>query len=119
MKKLISILCALIITTALAFPVTAHPGRTDSNGGHYNRATGEYHYHDGSSAGKSSGGSSINGLPDLYRDKTDYPSYSSKKSESSKESENSEGENSDFGAVFLILFIIGLIIYGIYKIFFA
>ena len=26
----------------------AHPGRTDSNGGHYDRSTGEYHYHDGS-----------------------------------------------------------------------
>ena len=25
----------------------AHPGKTDSNGGHYNCATGEYHYHHG------------------------------------------------------------------------
>ena len=25
----------------------AHPGRTDANGGHYNRKTGEYHYHSG------------------------------------------------------------------------
>lgn len=25
----------------------AHPGRTDSKGGHYNRSTGEYHYHHG------------------------------------------------------------------------
>lgn len=25
--------------------VFAHGGRTDSNGGHYNRKTGEYHYH--------------------------------------------------------------------------
>ncbi len=25
----------------------AHSGRTDSNGGHYNRSTGEYHYHHG------------------------------------------------------------------------
>ena len=23
----------------------AHPGRTDANGGHYNRETGEYHKH--------------------------------------------------------------------------
>lgn len=23
----------------------AHPGRLDSNGGHWNRKTGEYHYH--------------------------------------------------------------------------
>lgn len=25
----------------------AHSGRTDSNGGHVNRSTGEYHYHNG------------------------------------------------------------------------
>jgi hypothetical protein len=25
----------------------AHSGRTDSNGGHYNRSTGQYHYHGG------------------------------------------------------------------------
>lgn len=29
------------------FAASAHPGRTDSNGGHYNRSTGEYHYHHG------------------------------------------------------------------------
>ena len=38
---LIAILC---IPAAVAF---AHPGRTDSSGGHYNRETGEYHYHHG------------------------------------------------------------------------
>lgn len=34
----------------------AHPGRLDSNGGHYNRKTGEYHYHRG--GGRASGSSS-------------------------------------------------------------
>jgi hypothetical protein len=33
----------------------AHPGRTDGNGGHYDRKTGTYHYHNsGSSTGSSS-----------------------------------------------------------------
>ena len=27
--------------------IDAHPGRLDSKGGHYNRKTGEYHYHNG------------------------------------------------------------------------
>ena len=27
------------------FLLLAHSGRTDSNGGHYNRKTGRYHYH--------------------------------------------------------------------------
>ncbi len=34
--------------------VFAHSGRTDSNGGHYNRSTGVYHYHNGGSSTKSS-----------------------------------------------------------------
>lgn len=31
-------------------PVCAHSGRTDANGGHYDSATGQYHYHHGYSA---------------------------------------------------------------------
>lgn len=40
-----------------------HPGRTDSSGGHFNRKTGEYHYHGG--GGASRGGSSYTPQP-LY-----------------------------------------------------
>jgi hypothetical protein len=32
----------------------SHGGRTDSSGGHYNRGTGEYHYHNGGRPSKSS-----------------------------------------------------------------
>lgn len=39
------IVASLIIL--LPASIFAHPGRTDSNGGHYNRSTGEYHYHHG------------------------------------------------------------------------
>lgn len=35
----------IIILVSLPLIVFAHPGRTDKNGGHYNRKTGEYHYH--------------------------------------------------------------------------
>ena len=31
-----------LITTS---PIWSHSGRTDASGGHYNRKTGEYHYH--------------------------------------------------------------------------
>ena len=46
MKKVL-----LILTITITFFIgyinssSAHSGRTDSNGGHYNRSTGEYHYH--------------------------------------------------------------------------
>lgn len=36
-----------LLLPLLAIAVSSHPGRTDSNGGHYNRSTGEYHYHHG------------------------------------------------------------------------
>lgn len=44
MKRAISIFILTIIVCLSVYP---HPGRTDSNGGHYNRTTGEYHYHHG------------------------------------------------------------------------
>lgn len=47
-KKLIFLL--LLISSLLILPVSAHPGRTDSRGGHHDSATGEYHYHHGHSA---------------------------------------------------------------------
>ncbi|MBQ8249663.1 MAG: YHYH domain-containing protein [Clostridia bacterium] len=49
MKKII-ILLFIITFALLCLPLSAHPGRTDANGGHYNRSTGEYHYHHGYSA---------------------------------------------------------------------
>lgn len=44
MKKVITVFIALIILTSI---VTAHPGKTDSKGGHYDRKNGGYHYHHG------------------------------------------------------------------------
>lgn len=44
MKKVIILLFVFISIFNISF---AHPGRTDNNGGHYDRSTGEYHYHDG------------------------------------------------------------------------
>ena len=43
-KSLLCLFCVLLLLGATA---SAHPGRTDANGGHYNRSTGEYHYHHG------------------------------------------------------------------------
>ncbi|OHB49046.1 MAG: hypothetical protein A2Y10_04885 [Planctomycetes bacterium GWF2_41_51] len=54
MKKMtVSILLYLV----LLFPLNiyGHSGRTDSQGGHYNRKTGEYHYHNSGSRTSSSG----------------------------------------------------------------
>ena len=66
---------AFILFAVFATVVFAHPGRTDSNGGHYNRSTGEYHYHDGLSAGKSGGDSAS----EEYYYNSDYLSRSTVK----------------------------------------
>ena len=49
MKRVVLLFILFNILASISF---AHPGRTDSNGGHYDRSTGEYHYHDGNSAGQ-------------------------------------------------------------------
>ena len=59
MKK--SIFSVLLCASILTAPVSAfaHPGRTDSNGGHWDRSTNTYHYHnDGDSSSNSSSASS-------------------------------------------------------------
>lgn len=45
-RAIIVALC-LLLSAALPTVAIAHSGRTDSNGGHYNHSTGEYHYHHG------------------------------------------------------------------------
>lgn len=59
-KRMIILLFAALYLSATC--VFSHPGRLDANGGHYNRKTGEYHYHDGTnhSGGSSSSSSSEN-----------------------------------------------------------
>lgn len=55
MKRFVPIL-VFICLVLCSFPVFAHSGRTDANGGHYDRSTGEYHYHHGYSAHQHPGG---------------------------------------------------------------
>ncbi len=67
MKFLLTII--LLIPTLTA----AHSGRTDSNGGHYNRSTGEYHFHNSGHSKKSSSPSFFGSILDKYFDDSDEP----------------------------------------------
>ncbi len=59
------LLCALLLSLSLTpSDGLAHGGRTDSSGGHYNRSTGEYHFHHGYSAHQHPGGSCVYGFVD-------------------------------------------------------
>lgn len=64
-KKIFYILIFIFLLFSYSY---AHPGRTDANGGHYNRATGEYHYHTGEYAGQGSSGSSSSDKSYFYKD---------------------------------------------------
>ena len=69
----VSLICLLIVT---AF---AHPGKTDSKGGHTNHSTGEYHYHHGYSAHDhyDMDGDGDVDCPYDFADKTDHSSKES------------------------------------------
>ena len=46
-KRCSMVFLAVCVLFGLNFIVAAHSGRTDEAGGHYDRSTGEYHYHHG------------------------------------------------------------------------
>lgn len=57
MKKVFKpqVIIVLLVLMSVC-PVFAHPGGTDSSGGHYVTATGEYHFHHGHPAHQHTGG---------------------------------------------------------------
>ena len=50
MKRALLLLFAVIVISFFSITSSAHSGRTDSAGGHYDRDSGDYHYHHGYSA---------------------------------------------------------------------
>ena len=91
MKKHLWILSILALSAlvfgSLTLCVKAHPGRTDGNGGHTNRSTGEYHYHHGYSAHDhyDMNSDGVKDCPYDFDDKTEH-NHSSKSAKKRKES---------------------------------
>lgn len=79
MRKLFSLLLVLSLMLSLSVPAFAHPGKTDANGGHTDRSTGEYHYHHGYPAHQHEDldGDGILDCPYEFDDKTNHNSGSS------------------------------------------
>ncbi|MBQ6381378.1 MAG: YHYH domain-containing protein [Clostridia bacterium] len=72
-KRIILLAVILFMCFALGILTFAHPGNTDEYGGHYDRSTGEYHYHHGYPAHQH-----INGeCPYNFVDNTDHSGGSS------------------------------------------
>ena len=90
----ISLVILIGVVSAFLLPVSAHPGKTDANGGHKDHSTGEYHYHHGFEEHQHY---DINGdnLPDCpfeYEDRTDH---SAKESPKSKKSDTHKSSTSN------------------------
>ena len=70
--RLLKLLLVLALCLCLSVVVSAHPGGTDSNGGHTDHETGEYHYHHGYPAHqhRDMDGDGVLDCPYLFDDKT-------------------------------------------------
>ena len=94
MKKVIIFLTIVFLFASFSVYVYAHPGKTDSNGGHNDRQNGDYHYHHGYPAH-----SHIDGVcPYDYDDKTDH-SYNSDNSGNSSNDESIKTSQIKFSSI--------------------
>lgn len=93
MKNLRTILACflsiIVLSCVFIMPAFAHPGATDEYGGHYDRSTGEYHYHHGYPAHSHDDGV----CPYDFVDKTDHSYH---ESNPERESNLNLGELVDF-----------------------
>ncbi|MFR4978470.1 MAG: YHYH domain-containing protein [Butyricicoccus sp.] len=108
-KKLL--LCISVISLLSLTYVSAHPGRTDSNGGHYDHSTDEYHYHHGYPAHQHENGT----CPYAFDDQTDdTPRSNSVSSSSSSTKERIHStpiqEKQDHSTFFTFYFSVGLLV---------
>lgn len=80
-KRLLTLFLCLFLLCPSAL---AHGGKTDANGGHYDRSTGEYHYHHGYPAHQhyDMDGDGVVDCPYNFDDQTDHSSHSGSSSRS-------------------------------------
>ena len=97
-KKVFLFIFIVLALLGLIITVEAHSGKTDSAGGHYDRSSGEYHYHHGYPAHQHNNGI----CPYDYRDNTKH---------------DYQNDKSQFGEILIIIIKIiwitlGILIWG-------
>lgn len=118
MKRFFLILSLLLLLFTVT--VSSHPGRTDSNGGHWDRKEGTYHYHSGEYAGKNSSSSSSETADDIEENIVQTaPSEETKEEPSEKvivmekkTSSKEENPEKEKTLLIIILSVVGAIILG-------
>lgn len=129
MKKTFSIFAVLLLIMMCCLPLLAyaHPGRTDGNGGHTDRDTGEYHYHHGYSAHDhwDMDGDGIKDCPYNFDDKTSHKNSGTSNSISSSLGQKNdpdtpiddkEGETKVPSFIYWIIGILILVIIAMFQI---
>lgn len=101
---------AVLLFCAFAISAVAHSGGTDSNGGHTNHSTGEYHYHHGYSAHQhyDMDDDGVLDCPYDFKDKTGGNIGSNS---SSTHKTNNKENNSDLISKIIITFILCPIVF--------
>lgn len=120
MKKIIPIVIFIMLFSISCF---AHSGRTDSNGGHYDTSTGEYHYHnDGTTSYENELIIEDDNSSGWYEYKINRLNNSLESKQNTIDELNTEIEKlhqeieeNEFWKYIYIAIIIGLIIYILYK----
>lgn len=121
----------VVLVLILSITALAHPGRTDSSGGHTNHSTGEYHYHHGYSAHSHSDmdGDGIVDCPYDFKVQAEESSNDKAKTSSGIQSVPPANQNSNFSNKandfwdedtfdnILGLFLVLLLLCGIIRIF--
>jgi hypothetical protein len=95
----------------LTITISAHSGKTDANGGHYNTSTGEYHYLHGYSAHQHDDidGDGIVDCPFDFDDKTDHNNSYNNDTVSDNIQNTVQSDEMTFGDIIFIVFkIIGI-----------
>ena len=74
--------CVVLLLASLISPAFAHRGNTDSQGGHWDHSTGEYHYHHGYGPHQHTDldGDGVLDCPYDFKDKTNHSSASTRSS---------------------------------------
>lgn len=110
-RRILSLGIALLTVFLLSTVAFAHPGQTNADGGHYDRSTGEYHYHHGYPAHQHTGGQ----CPYDFDDRTGWNSGPSASKSDTKFFDWSDPSNS-WGIILLFCVLPLPILFGIFII---
>lgn len=127
-KRLLAFLLAFLLL--LSPTVLAHSGKTDANGGHYDRSTGEYHYHHGYPAHQhyDMDGDGVADCPYDFDDKTDHSSRSDSGSShavqstprpSPRKSDDSKAKHISVGGIVAVAILVPIFVLEIGSVLYA